>query len=321
MEQNNSACYFCGSLKNQIDLETHTNSGVMYTLHECLDCKAQHWTPFKNPGAEWYERDSRYASSNIDPDLLPNWHQKKTVDFLNLRGAKILDVGCGTATFIHWAQKFDNDVFGIDFSHDAIPTAKNVFKLKNVYNMDLTTFRSSFPDIKFNLTSFFDVFEHIDNHKEFLNEIKSSLVLGGHIAMSMPYRLGARWLMGDDFPPRHLTRWDRKSLTRYLNQEGFEVLYIRRLSEGVGYLVTKLRRKYGKYFSLGLIGKMKKKARKDGKIDLESKEEKEISRVHKLARLKDWVVFGLPALVIYIAMLLTPKRYITLFVIAKKKDA
>src|SRR3989344_1434618 len=318
-KQDYSRCYFCESFSDAPIIETHVSDAVEYSLHHCQKCGVEYWTPFKNPGAEWYEKDLRYASRNIDPEIEPNWHQKKTINFLGPRMGRLLDVACGAGTFLYWARKKGWGVSGIDFDRDAIRTAKEVFKLDNVYDVDLTQYIKDHPESKFDLVSLFDIFEHIDNHKEFLREVGAVLLPKGYIAISSPYRYGARWLMGDDFPPRHLTRWDRRSITRYLDEQGFKVVYIKRMSEGVGFLVTKVRRKYGEYFSMNLIGKMKSKARKEGKIDLDSPEEKNISRVHKLARVKDWLVFGLPAVFLWLGLFFSQKCYITLFVIAQKK--
>ncbi|MDO8443230.1 MAG: class I SAM-dependent methyltransferase [bacterium] len=320
MEQNNFKCYFCGSSKKQSEIEIYIDNGIKYALYECSDCGVQYWTPFKNPGAEWYEKDLRYAGRNIDPDFEPNWHQKKAIKFLGSLTGSLLDIGCGAGTFIYWASKKGWDVFGIDFDRDAINTAMTVFKLNKVYAMDLAGFQLKFSNLKFNFITFFDVFEHLDNHHDFLEQVKNALVPSGYIAMSMPYRKGARWLNSGDLPPRHLTRWDRSTITDYLKKNGFEVVYIRRLSEGLGYIVTKLRRKYGTYFSMNIIGRLKNRSRKNGKIELNSKAEKIISRVHNLARIKDWIVFGFPAMLIWLTMLFTSKRYITLFVIARKRQ-
>ena len=319
MEKNNLKCYFCGSLNKARDIESYVDNGIKYVLYECPDCKVQYWEPFKNPGAEWYKKDTLYASRNIDPDFEPNWHQKKTIEFLQPFSGKLLDVGCGAGTFIYWAKKNNWDVYGLDFDKDAINTAKEVFKLKNVYDLDLLSFREKFSDFKFKLVTFFDVFEHIDNHREFLEQINGALISGGYIAISTPYRCGARWLQSKDLPPRHLTRWSRSTITNYLKKNGFEVVYIRRLSGGISFIMNKLRRKYGKYVSFNIVGKLKSKARNNGKIELESVVEKNISRVHNLARIKDWIIFGVPAFFIWLLMLFTPKRYTTLFLIAKKK--
>lgn len=320
MEQNNLQCYFCGSLQKPRAIGTHADNGTEYSLYECLDCRVQYWTPFKNPGAEWYEKDERYSGRNLDPDIEPNWHQKKVIDFLRPFIGKLLDVGCGAGTFMHWAEKMGWDVHGIDFDRDAVRTAKEVFGLKNVESISLPEFGSGHPDLKFDLITFFDVFEHLDDHREFLGRVSGALKQDGFIAMSMPYRRGAGWFNSGDLPPRHLTRWDRSTITNYLEKNGFRVVYIRRLSEGLSFIVNKLSRKYGKYTSFNVVRRFKNKMRKNGKIELGSNVEKNIHMVHNLARIKDRIVFGVPAFLIWLAMLFTSKRYITLFVIARKKQ-
>jgi len=320
MEQNGQKCYFCGSSEKPRDIGTHMDNGTEYTLRECPNCAAQYWAPFKNPGAEWYEKDERYAGRNLDPDIEANWHQKKTIDLLRPFAGRLLDVGCGAGTFMHWAEKMGWDAYGVDFDRDAIRTAKEVFGLKNAESADLYTFRKGHPDLKFDLITFFDVFEHLDDHHVFLGQIKAMLEPDGRIAMSMPYRGGARWLQPGDLPPRHLTRWNRSAISGYLEREGFEAVYIKRLPASINFLVSKLQRKYGRYFSFNIIGKLKAKARKDEGIKLGSAAEKNIAAAHKLAKIKDAMIFGLPALIIWLAMILSPKRYIGLFVMAKKKQ-
>ena len=75
-----------------------------------------------------------------------------------------------------------------------------------------------------------------------------------------------------------------------------------------------------KFFSFNLVGKIKQSKRSDNKIELNSSSEKMITKVHILARIKDLIIFGLPALLIWLAMLPFKKRYVTLYVIAQKNE-
>lgn len=311
-------CPFCTS-KNTHQISHYSKND--YKLFECKDCLGQFWTPFKNPGAEWYERDERYSGRNHQPLLLPNWNHKKVISFLKEKKGKVLDIGCGTGNFLAHAKERGWDPYGIDFDRDAIATSKEVFHLENTYVTDLTNYVKSVNNNSFDLITFFDVFEHIDNHNEFLNIVKGLLKNDGYVAMSMPYRNGARWLLPHDLPPRHLTRWDRTSIKKFLEKHGFCVKYIARRTEGINFLVLKLRFRYGKYTSFNIVSKIRKMyEKKDGKVQFESKKAEVVHAVSMLAKIKDLVLFGIPAVLIWIAMLFSPKRYVTLYVIAQKNE-
>ncbi len=322
-------CQLCNKIGEQKYLESHTDSGIEYKLYECVNCHAQYWLPLKNPGAAWYEHDTRYAGANKNPPLEPNWNHKKVISFLFPFKGNVLDVGCGTGNFLAHAYKQGWNVAGIDFDRNAIRAAHDVFGLKNTEVNDLKTYydkHKASHQPPFDLVTFFDVFEHIDNHGEFLSLIKNMLTPNGFISMSMPYRYGSRWLQPNDLPPRHLTRWDRSSLTRYLENNGFKVKYIRRGAAPFFFIVMKLRFKYGKYFSFGLV----KKAQENNKEKIQShapaalistnksKKSFKVTAIHALAKTKDIVIFGIPAAIIWFGFLFTRKRYTDLFAIAQK---
>lgn len=325
MEQINSKCYFCGSAENSRDIGTHIDSGVKYTLHECLNCRVQYWTPFQNPGAQWYEKDERYKNANVDPAGEITWSHRKIINFLAPFKGKVFDVGCGTGNFLRWAKLNGWDVAGIDFDSNAVNSAKNIFLLPNIELSTLGDYIQKHKNegLKYDLVTFFDVFEHIDNHHDFLEQVRSALKSMGYIAMSMPYRLGSRWLQPGDLPPRHLTRWDEKSLSNFLERSGFEVKYKKCLPASFFYIVMKLRFKYGGLFSFGLVNKARKNQNvKPGEGNLNQNRQGEtfkIKIIHSLAKIKDVIIFGIPALVIWLYFLPSPKRYIGLFVIARKK--
>ncbi|MBT4209332.1 MAG: class I SAM-dependent methyltransferase [Candidatus Komeilibacteria bacterium] len=316
----NNNCPLCKASKEFKYLEAHIDNNKEYKLYECKVCRAQFWWPLKNPGAQWYENDERYSDRNFDPILIPNWNHKKIISFLKNKTGKVLDIGCGVGTFLKHAQDNNWDTYGLDFDNDAIKAAQETFKLKNLEVCDLLTYHNKYPDKKFDLITIFDVFEHIDNHNEFIKTIFDMLSPGGYIAMSMPYRYGATWLKPHDLPPRHLTRWDRRSLTQYLVKQNFKVKYKKILDTGYNFILMKLRFRYGKFFSFNLVGKIKQSKRSDNKIELNSSSEKMITKVHILARIKDLIIFGLPALLIWLAMLPFKKRYVTLYVIAQKNE-
>lgn len=297
----------------------HTDSGITYSLYACSACGVHYWQPFKNPGAEWYGHDERYAGRNKDPFLSTTPNHRDTISFLQPFRGDVLDVGCGTGNFLNHAREKSWRVRGIDFDPDAIQTGERVFKLTGLEVADLREFQSKHPRERFDLITFFDVIEHIDNHAEFMAGVRALLKERGYIAMSMPYRGHAWWLHSKDLPPRHLTMWDRTALTKFLEREGFEVVHMQRRTDGIRFIIVKLRFRYGRLFSFGLVDKVKRSVRKDGVIEMGSRAERAIEWTKLLAALKDAVLFGIPAFLIWLFMLPSRKRYLTLFAIARRK--
>lgn len=299
-----------------IYLESHNDSGIQYKLYECKECGVQFWEPFKNPGAEWYEKDERYATRSIEPDIEFKKNYKEILNFLKTFKGKVLDVGCGTGGFLFWAQKGGWDVYGIDFDKGAVSAAKNILKLENVEVNDVIGYREQNSAKKFDLITFFDVLEHLDNPNEFMDAVKSMLKKGGYVAMNMPYSGMVRWLNPHDLPPRHLTRWDRESLKRFLERHGFKVLYIKRKPASLTHILMKLRFKYGKFFSFNLVRRLK-----SGEVHKNSDKVHKVKKVYKvllLARIKDWIIFGIPAIFIWLSIFFSRKRYASLYAIAQK---
>ena len=295
---------------------THTDNTVTYSLWHCTACGVEFWWPLKNPGAHWYEHDVRYADRNQDPIREPNWNHKKVISFLKPVAGRVLDVGCGVGNFLAWAEKNGWDSVGLDFDRDAIEAGKRMFGLENLFISDIEAYAEHNPEKQFDLITFFDVLEHLDDHNTFIEHIRSLLKSGGYVAMSMPYRGHASWLMTGDWPPRHLTRWDRTSLKKFLEARGFEVVYVTRRSEGIRYLILKMRFLFGRRLSFGLVRKIKSSA--GGSATSREKVRGAVKAAELLAKTKDAILFGLPALAVWLVMLPTKKRYITLYAIARK---
>lgn len=314
-------CPLCTSSRTTCCEDQHEDSGKKYTLYECSDCLVQFWDPMKNPGSEWYENDTRYHGGDDHP-LPANWNHKKTISFFSPQTGALLDVGCGKGGFLNYAQEKGWDVFGIDFDRKVTAVSEALVGKGRVEVDDVVSFAGR-TEKTFDLITFFDVLEHIDNHDAFMHAVRALLVPRGHIAMSMPHRGMAPWLNPHDLPPRHLTRWNGAALTQFLAWHGFETVCLVRVPASVGFIVTKLRFRYGARFSFNLVGKVAVREARATNPQGETtrvcaRPSAKVRAVHALALLKDWVLFGIPALVIWLMLFPTERRYVTLYAIARK---
>lgn len=309
-------CPLCSTSAPSAFERTHNESGILYTLYECDSCRVQFWWPLKNPGAAWYSRDTRYADRNADPIWEANENHTKTFSFLAPYIGTVLDIGCGIGNFLALAKEKGWKGTGIDFDPNAIESARNKIGIDDLEVTDVVTYVASHPEKKFDLITFFDVLEHVDNHNEFIDSIRSLLAPKGYIAMSMPYRKHAEWLMPLDVPPRHLTRWDRTSLKRFLEARGFNVVYMTRRAVSIREIILKLRFKYGKKLSFGAVRAVRSNLNDSGTT--KGNRPLLVRVVHLLAKMKDGILFGIPAIIIWLVMLPSSRRYATLYAIARK---
>jgi len=157
-----------------------------------------------------------------------------------------LDVGCGNGVFMKEAQRLGYKVVGIDFDRENIKIAREHFGLNDVFPLTLEELITSYQDKKFDVITFFEVLEHMDNPGNFINSIKTGLKPGGHIALSVPNRERFLDPLGDgDYPPNHLTRWNASSISSFLEKRGFEIIKVttKKLTTDdlIGYIKTKIR--------------------------------------------------------------------------------
>lgn len=316
MENIPTICPLCGTQQSFSGIESHISNNQKYDLFGCAACGVQFWWPLKNPGSTWYEHDERYEGRNHDPILKPNEKHRGTIAFFEPHHGRVLDVGCGVGNFLAHAAQRGWECHGIDFDRDGIEAAKKTFGLKDLEVADVLEYKARHPQERFDLVTFFDVLEHVDNHNEFIEAVKSLLVSDGYIALSVPYRRGWRWLMPHDLPPRHLTRWDEESLKIFLGAHGFVVRQINYVPAGFYFLVIKLRFRYGRFATFGAVKRAKEAAAQ--KSGGSAKPTVRVRVIHALAKAKDIVLFGIPAGVMWLLLLATRKRYTDLYVIAQR---
>lgn len=194
-----------------------------WALYECPNCSLQHFWPASNPGADWYEANSMYCARDTVVDWLA-WYQEEALRQLPVRSGKLLDVGCGNGTFVAAALARGFDAAGIDFSCTAIEMGRAHFGIEPLYCMSIAELRARFPGQLFDVVTAFEVLEHMDDVRAFLDELATVLRPGGYLVVSLPNRdRRPRMLNEGDLPPHHFTRWSAAAMKRVLAQHGFEV--------------------------------------------------------------------------------------------------
>jgi SAM-dependent methyltransferase len=286
-------CPVCQEGKYFKVIQDYRNQYGTFSLFECTLCETQFWMPFKNPGTEWYEKSNKYKiiSDAIKPKIYKDYHKKFFKIYKNFsKNTKILDLGCGTGEFIAELQKRGCEVWGVDFDKDAIEVAKKYFKLKNVYNESFEDFFQR-PDIfPFDIITFFEVVEHLDNPLKFIQNVKEILKSDGKIILTTPCR--ERFLVNLaswDFPPHHLTRWNKKALSNLFRKINFSISQVNYIGE-----LKLLMAAFNEKFRGRLVNKVAQFSENRGKIKIFAK------LIYFGALLKEYTLGFIPAIFLYI---------------------
>lgn len=164
--------------------------------------------------AEMYEMEGDYW-----------WHKSKRECVISLLkrfnklDSKILDVGCGTGYLLKDLNHHTTKSYGLDSSKLSLRYSKKR-GLKNIsfFDIEKGPFKGSFDVITAT-----DVIEHIQNDNQAMGNIAKSLKSHGFVVISTPAFpfLWSYW----DVLAGHYRRYDKDSLFRLLEDNGFEVCY------------------------------------------------------------------------------------------------
>ncbi|MFZ8831927.1 MAG: class I SAM-dependent methyltransferase, partial [Thermodesulfobacteriaceae bacterium] len=201
-----------------------------YKRYECPNCDVHWWEPLKII-PEFYESEV-FDCISLHESIgtrLSKWHTPFFKHFpSNVRG-KLLDVGCGDGRFLRYAKERGFEIWGIDFDKKSVENVKRNLGIDTAFAMSLEEFYKYAKErgLKFDVITFFEVLEHQDKPREFLEMVKGLLKEGGYIAGSMPNReclfaeIGWNYFH-IDYPPHHFLRFSKSSLEKALNFSGFK---------------------------------------------------------------------------------------------------
>jgi SAM-dependent methyltransferase len=120
----------------------------------------------------------------------------------------------------------------------SVENVKTNLGIDTVFAMSLEEFYEYAKErgIKFDVITFFEVLEHQDKPREFLEVVKGLLKDGGYIAGSVPNResifqkeLYQKIYSWVDKPPHHFLRFSKSSLEKALNFSGFKEVEVYKL--------------------------------------------------------------------------------------------
>lgn len=201
-----------------------------YEKHYLVSCKSCGLV-FSQRIPSATELDTHYAhySYKTDqeiPDLTKESYHKLLDEFEPYKkNNRLLDVGTGRGWFLQEAKKRGWEVYGTEFSPEAIARCE-----KNGINMKVGALNQSMFDADFfDVITSFEVIEHINNPNEDLATIFSFLRPKGLFYCTTPnFNSVMRYYLKDKYNvieyPEHLTYYTKKTLINTVKKAGFAKL-------------------------------------------------------------------------------------------------
>ena len=201
-------------------------------LCKCNSCDAV----FVNPIPSTKQLGQYYSSTYYNkPRLLTNFLQfLRKRKFANLKPGKILDIGCGSGSFLLAMNSIGWACYGTEISKSSHEFLKNVqlsdIKIYNCFLPD-ASFKANF----FDLVTLWHVLEHLQDPPTYLAHVKKIMKKDGLLMIAVPnsasigFKLWwCNWLQLD--VPRHIFHFNPSSLTKLLHKSGFEIISINHYS-------------------------------------------------------------------------------------------
>ena len=232
-------CPVCnsGEINPLLTVKDFTVSGEQFVIWQCNICTLRFTqdVPDEASIGKYYKSSDYISHSNTSKGLLNATYQrvrkftlvqkaKLIENFTKTNAGNLLDVGCGTGSFLNAMKEKGWNTTGIEPDEDARKIAKDLYNLnisepEELNNLDANTF---------NAITLWHVLEHVHDLHNYIEKLKSLIKKEGRIFIAVPnyqsldsgiYRL--HWAAYD--VPRHLYHFTPKAIESLMQQHGLKI--------------------------------------------------------------------------------------------------
>lgn len=176
-------------------------------LCECADCGLLFYNPIILGDGKFYEDLQNYEG----------YYLEEKSDYLEAckhisENDDVLEVGCGAGFFTNFIKP--KSYTGLEFNDKAIQIAQG--KGLNV-KKELLHEHALQNEGKYDVVCFFQVLEHVESPREFLQDALKCLKKGGKMILAVPAEdsfIARQVNFYLNMPPHHVSRWKDKTLTK-----------------------------------------------------------------------------------------------------------
>ncbi|MFT7667378.1 MAG: 2-polyprenyl-3-methyl-5-hydroxy-6-metoxy-1,4-benzoquinol methylase [Planctomycetota bacterium] len=237
-------CALCGSTEARLRFQDEP-----YSVLDCLDCGLTYVSPQLAPealinevyGADYWSsenpRTHGYGDYRGDQDLIRKTFERRWSALQRFfpEPGRALDVGCATGSFLQLLRMQGWEVTGLEPSLPIALCAREQLGAEVVLNLTLEA--AKLPEKSFDIVTLWDVLEHLPDPKAALIKVRRMLRPSGRLVIEtqnirslFARALGRRW---HHFKHReHLTHFHKDTLTRVLDEAGFQLIELRSRDAG-----------------------------------------------------------------------------------------
>ncbi|WP_018626415.1 class I SAM-dependent methyltransferase [Niabella aurantiaca] len=268
-----NACPVCGSpqIRPVFLVKDYTVSGEVFPVEECRSCSLRFTqdVPDQESIGPYYKSEDYISHSNTSKGIISRIYkrvrartmQQKAVlveRYAQKRTGRLLDLGCGTGTFLDTMKNRGWQVAGLEPDADARSMAKQLYNLEVAPSHELY----ELAEDQFDAISLWHVLEHVHALHAYMDQLKRVLKQSGVLLIAVPNYTSRDadiyeqyWAAYD--VPRHLYHFSPEAMKVLTAQHGlriekllpmwFDSFYVSLLSSKYKYGTTR-------YIGAGLHG-------------------------------------------------------------------
>lgn len=202
-----------------------------YKEHHLVKCQACKFV-FCEPIPTSMELEKHYENYGrndyLSPLTIKRYHEILDTFEPYRKTNRLIDVGCGIGYFLEEAKKRGWEVYGTEFTDEAmeICSKKGIYMNKGVLNP------KDYNSQEFDVITSFEVIEHINNPREELQNFYKILRKGGMVYCTTPnFNSLLRYRLKEKYNvicyPEHLSYYTPKTLKYVFEKEGFRTKSIK----------------------------------------------------------------------------------------------
>jgi 2-polyprenyl-3-methyl-5-hydroxy-6-metoxy-1,4-benzoquinol methylase len=261
-------CPVCNHSNPQIVIESQDFSltQISFSILHCAQCTVRFTSPLPSQDeiVQYYKFNEYISHTDVKEgwmNRLYHFIRTKTLSqktnwiqslFTGHKG-HLLDIGAGTGAFVHAMHQKSWKVTGLEPDADTRDRAYENYKL----HLQSTDSIFDLPENEYEVITMWHVLEHVHSLKPYLHQCLKSLKQNGRLIIAVPNytsfdaKYYKKYWAAYDLP-RHLYHFSPKSMTRLLNEIGFELVSLKPMWYDSFY-VSLLSEKYKKSGKLGMV--------------------------------------------------------------------
>lgn len=238
-----SSCPVCGSKEiiNFLQAKDYTVTGEIFPIIQCQTCTTAFTNniPVLHEIGRYYQSKEYISHSDSSEGIVNKlYHKVRSITLISKKNlvkhhtkkssGNILDIGCGTAAFLHTMKMAGWQITGLEPDEKAREKAQTLYQIPALPSENLFTL----PPQSFDAIALWHVLEHVHPLHEYLAQIRTLLKPGGKLFIAVPNytsydakHYAEFWAAYD--VPRHLYHFSPKSVTLLMHAHQLKVSAIK----------------------------------------------------------------------------------------------